>query len=145
MDKTQHKAIDWMFETAYRPVLTRCIVNLVLLDISNIMKGVKLNYRQLKEVHSGAFNDKQLLEILHTDSCREALVSRLLSNHVLNKGEIIQEVIKQYGLSLNREEIDLYHEKMGIIFMEEATKIRELLEAYAYGALYELSKIVEQH
>lgn len=136
LDKPQLALVSGMIETTYRPVIKRAICNLVLLDISNISSTVKAPNQQLR--------NKAIIEKLHTQQARDSLIKDLMLGHRFKRGDLINEILKQYGLILNKDEIDLYHEHMGRIFDDEIENVKQLLHIYAYTVLYEISKTAYQ-
>lgn len=140
IDKDQKPFLKAMIETTYRPVIKRAIANLILLDISQILATIKLTYSDLKAIHNGSIKQKAILEVLHSEKCKDALVGNLISIHKRQKIEIIDEVLKQYGLILLKDEQDFYHEQMGMIFEQEASFFNQALEMYNYQLIYQISK-----
>lgn len=140
IDKDQVPFLMAMIETTYRPVIKRAIANLILLDISQILSTLKLTYSDLKAIHDGSIKQRAILEILHSEKCKDALVGNLISIHRRQKIEIINEILKQYGLILLKDEQDFYHQHMGMVFEQEIALFREALEMYNYQLIYQISK-----
>ncbi len=114
-----------MIRTTYTSVIRRCIINLVIIDISRILSFCR--------AQGDAAN------VLQTDDCSKALLLCLETNHRPRKGDIIDEILRQYGLFMNKDETDFYHEKMGHIFDVQIDYVKDLIGTKNYTHLYNLS------
>lgn len=127
IDKDQKPIVLAMLKTVYTPIILRSIINLVILDISQIMFYAKTKQESRK--------------IMHSDECLNALLTSLEINHKPRKGDLIQEILRQYQLHLNKDETDFYHQYMGQIFDVQLDHVRDLLNAKNYAHLYNLSHV----
>jgi hypothetical protein len=128
IDKDQVPAIMLMINEIYAPVILRSIVNLVLMDIANIVKG------------SGQTTKQNISMILNTETCQKILIMSLLEEHQPRGPDIIEEILKQYGLHLRKDEQDFYQQYMGNIFEKHVEYVKKLLQSFKYDHLYNLSR-----
>jgi hypothetical protein len=138
MDKTQKKAVEWMLDQ-YKPVIQRTIINMVLNDLSEITH----HFNEQTRGEDNEAKNKLKMDYMFSEHCKNTLVGRLLSVHAPRKRDVIDEIIRQYGLSPLKDEMEMYHQRLGGVFGASIEEVRELLEKYAYGPLYQLSKISE--
>ena len=136
MDKAQNKALEWMF-VLYEPVIQRTIAQMILADIGDIT----YHFNQSTIGNSEEIRNTLKLDYLFSEHCKRSLVGRLLDVHAPRKHDVVDEIIKQYNLTLMKDEQELYHQKMGDAFDIKIDEARDLLERYAYGVIYSLSKI----
>jgi len=125
LDKDQVPAAIQMIRTFYEPVMLRSLVNLVLIDMSHMTLGGKLNVK----------------EILMSDQAQKALLASLEEHHRPRKHDLIDAILNEYGLKLLKDEQDFYHQHMGQIFDRQADYIRDLLKAYNYKHIHSLSRV----
>ena len=128
IDSDQIPAIRLMINEIYSPVILRAIVNLVLLDIANIVHG------------SGQTDKLSIKKILATDTCQKVLLDSLEREHAPRGPDVINEILKQYGLSLRKDEQDYYQEHMGAVFYKHVEYVKGLLQGLKYDHLYNLSR-----
>ncbi len=129
IDKDQVGAMLLIIKEVYSPVILRSVVNLVLLDISQIVAGARCNTK----------ND--IDKILHTDACQKALIDALMHEHWARCPDVIMEILKQYGLMARKDEHDFYLQHMGKVFDGHVSYVKTLLLEYNYDALYGISKM----
>lgn len=125
IDKDQQGPILLMIREFYQPVMMRAFVNLVMIDISQITLGAP---------------HIDVKKILGTDKCQKALMQSLDEYHRPRKHDLIDEIIRQYGLALRKDELDFYHEKMGAMADEIIDYLQGLIKVFNYKHLYNLSK-----
>ena len=126
IDKEQFPAVLLMIKEVYQPVMMRALVNLVLIDITQITFG---------------FPDVQVRKILATEKCRNALLDSLEQYHRPRKHDLIEEILKQYGLALRKDEQEFYHRHMGMMFDNQVDYVKTLLQGFKFKHLYNLSKV----
>lgn len=126
IDKDQVPIILAMIRTTYSPVILRAIINLVLVDMSQIQAGAGPNV--------------SVNQLLASDKCRQALIKSLNQNHRPRKGDLIDEIIHQYGLHLNKDEQDFYHRQMGIIFENQLDWVISVVSKGDYNLLGRISQ-----
>jgi hypothetical protein len=125
IDKTQIPIITQMIKTFYEPVMLRALVNLVLMDMSQITLGGKGSVK----------------EILMTERAQKALIESLDQHHRPRKHDLIDTILKEYGLNLLRDEQDFYHQQMGAIFERQVDYVIALLKGFNYKHIHNLSKV----
>lgn len=130
IDKDQKAILEAMIKTTYTPVILRTIINLVFLDISKIRESYKVVR-------------PSMMALLDDPKVAGQLIKALDLVHYRQKDELIDEIIKQYDLSLNKDEIDFYHECMGKIFGEQLMFVKTQIDKGAFVLLYKLSQSVE--
>jgi len=136
LEKEQLALVRAMIETTYRPIIQRAIVNLVLLNVSQALTTVKAK--------SVIDRNQQSLNLLHSSDCKRALLVSLMNVHIKKGPDMIDEIIKQYNLSLNADEISLYHYEMEAIFRNEIENVANMIENSAYSMMHEISRSAGQ-
>jgi hypothetical protein len=128
MEKEQKIIIDLMINSTYAPVIKKAIANLVLLDIGKLISKHKI---ENKFTHAKIVSEELINSI-------SKLIFMLDNIHSAQRGDIIDEILKQYGLSLNKSETDYYHQVMEGVFFDAVDDIKKLIGSGNYNAIYQI-------
>ena len=130
MEKEQKIIIDLMINSTYAPVIKKSVASLVLLDISKMLSAHKIENKFVYE--------KVVAETLMDHLFAKKLIFMLDNIHSAQRGDIIDEILKQYGLSLNKSETDYYHQVMEGVFFDAVDEIKKLIGSGNYNAIYQI-------
>ncbi len=69
------------------------------------------------------------------------MLDSLEMEHAPRGPDLVDEILRQYGLSLRKDEQDFYQEHMGRVFDRHVEYVKTLLQGFKYDHLYNLSRV----
>lgn len=134
IDKDQEPILKAMINASYSGVILRTICHYVLIDLAEISSSMKISSsRHMNLLEKLIMYDQEL----QSDHVKKSLLCCL--NMIKRKrDDIVNEIIRQYGLTLAHDEIDFYQDEMGFIFDDFIKYTRDLIQAGEYGMLRSL-------
>lgn len=145
MDKTEEKALDFMLSKSYIETIHRAITAYLLLSLSEIKSTLKIDQKylddevakypeHLKFIALLAIKEKCFVALLNTPKTKSHLVM-ILNDTIKKKTDIIEEIIKQYGMSNDPDVLTIHH-KMGNLFDKVQGKIRKAIGNGDFEVIY---------
>lgn len=127
IDKDQILPIRQMIKEFYDPVMLRTIVNMVLMDMAHLTLGLPSSSVQA---------------VLMRPQAQKALLDSLESVHRPHKHDLIDTILREYGLNLRKDELEFYHREMGGTFDKQMDYVVRLVKGFKYVELHDLSKVI---
>lgn len=140
IDSDQRPVFKAMIKSTYSPVILRTILHAVLVDLNEIRQSMKLTTKaNLTLVQKLQLIDEEL----RSPQVKNALAYGL-DRLKRQSGDVVNEVLRQYGLNLLHDEVDFYHEEMGYWFDHHAAFVEKLIDMGDYEAMRILVSECEQ-
>lgn len=138
IDKDQEPLIKAHILTSYGNTVERTLLAFIIKDINEIAATMrittskKLNYAQIQALKHEEMQSKEV---------KRSLIVRL---NVLRRIEedIINEVLKVYGLNLSKDDLQFYHDVLGEHLRQCANHIEDLIrDGNLLGINYRLNQL----
>lgn len=126
IEKDLQPVYQAMIKTTYVPIMRRSIVILLIHDLDRLQSALNLN-------------DADYFNFLQTSTAKNKLFS-LLDDIAKRRGDIVQEILLQYGIHTNLEMASFYHEHFDKAFLEEVTAIKRIVWSGRYAQLDEIAR-----
>lgn len=127
IDKDLGNIYNGMIKATYVPVIRRAIVILLIHDMDRMQAGLKVGDEQFFDMLQGPSAKKVLYQ------CLDAIYRR--------RGDIIQEILLQYGIDTHPSMTSFYHEHFGAHFGKIIEDIKRWIHSGRYAMLDYYAKI----
>ena len=126
IDKDLKNVYNAMVKTTYRPIILRTIVLLLIQYLDRMQAAMQLN-------------DLDFFNVIRTEPGKKALCV-CLDTIQKRSGDIIQEILLQYGIHTSGEMVDFYHESMHTNFIGCINRVKLMIWNGRYDMLDKIAR-----
>ena len=131
IDKDQAPVIKAHILSSYGGTLERTLLTFILKDLMEITASMKLTTsKELNYFQIQALKQEQM----QTPQIKRSLMARLNSLRQL-RDDVIEEVMKNYGLKLSEDDLNFYHEVMTEHLIKAENQLEEWIKGGAYKSI----------
>jgi hypothetical protein len=131
LDKDQKPVVKLAIEQTYAHVLRRALAITVFKGLEEIRSSMTINSKR-------ALSNEQKLRI-YSDQVQSERAKTMLcfsiDRIIAHKHDLVDQVLLEYGLDLDADELVFYHENMGRILVYWADVIQVLIRKGNYSAI----------